>query len=572
MQRTERWFSSYATVLAKRDVRLLFSGLIVSASGSWAYNVGLLAFVYGRTHSLAWVGAAGFVRFVPALLLSAYAGVVAERLERVRLMVSADVLCAIWQAGLAVVALSHGPVAVALCFSALTSSTAVVYSPSVSATIPNLVDEADLVAANALNATIENLTIISGPAIGALLLLAGSPTVVFIANAVSFAISALLVSRIKHRTRPVDVTQDGSAGIMSQLAVGVRTILSLPAARTLVAFSALVSFVYGTDTVLFVGVATHKLGTGATGFGYLLAGLGIGGVVMAPLVDKLSARPRLAIIIIAGVAGYTLPTALLTIVHSPALAVLIQILRGGSTLVVDVLAITALQRSVPKDQLARVFGVFFAFVLAAITLGTVLTPVVARALGLDGALLTMAIAPFLLGLFGLPSLLAIDRRTAESTMRLAPRIAILEQLGIFATATRPLLERLASTSEDRDFESGDSIIVEGEDANYLYVLLEGEVDVSASGEVGGSPRHIRTMVGPTYFGEIGILRHVPRTASVTALTPCKCTLIDGAALLDALNTSPASMALTQLASSRLAVTHPSLQTAEDAEPVAAGKL
>ena len=166
MRRIKRWFSSYATVLAKRDVRLLFSGLIVSASGSWAYNVGLLAFVYGRTHSLAWVGAAGFVRFVPALLLSAYAGVVAERLERVRLMVSADLLCAVWQAGLAVVALSHGPVALALCFSALTASTAVVYSPSVSATIPNLVGEADLVAANALNATIENLTIILARRLG----------------------------------------------------------------------------------------------------------------------------------------------------------------------------------------------------------------------------------------------------------------------------------------------------------------------------------------------------------------------------------------------------------------------
>jgi CRP-like cAMP-binding protein/predicted MFS family arabinose efflux permease len=572
MRRVKSWFTSYANVLTKRDVRLLFIGQIVSASGSWAYNVGLLAFVYGRTHSLAWVGAAGFVRFVPSLLLSAYSGVVAERLERVRLMVGADLLCTLWQVGLVAVALAHGPVALALCFSALTSASGVVYSPSVTATIPDLVDEADLVAANALNATIQNLTIISGPAIGALLLLAGSPTVVFIANAASFALSALLVSRIKHRTPPVDVTEGGTVGILSQMAVGVRTIVSLPAARTLVAFSVLVSFVYGTDTVLFVGVAAHKLGTGTTGFGYLLGGLGIGGVLMAPAVDKLSARPRLALIILTGVAGYTVPTALLTIVHNPELAVVIEVVRGGSTLVVDVLAITALQRSVPKEQLARVFGVFFAFVLAAITLGTVLTPAVTSGFGLDGGLLTMAVAPFALALFGLPALLAIDRRTLEATTALAPRIAILEQLGIFAAATRPLLERLASTSEDRNFSAGDRIIEEGENADYLYVLLEGQVDVSASGEAGGAPQHIRTMVGPTYFGEIGILRHVPRTANVTALTPCQCTLIDGAALLDALNTSPASTSLMQLASSRLAVTHPSLHTAEDVETTPVGTV
>lgn len=558
MRRAKSWFASYGNVLTTRDVRLLFIGQIVSASGSWAYNVGLVAFVYERTHSLAWVGAAGFVRFVPSLLLSAYSGVVAERLERVRLMVGADLLCTLWQAGLVVVAIAHGPVAVALCFSALTSATGTVYSPSVTATIPDLVDEDDLVAANALNATIQNLTIISGPAIGALLLLAGSPTIVFIANAASFAGSALLVSRIKHRTPPVDVTEGGTVGILSQMAVGVKTIVSLPAARTLVAFSVLVSFVYGTDTVLFVGVAAHKLGTGTTGFAYLLGGLGIGGVLMAPAVDKLSARPRLALIILAGVAGYTVPTALLTIVHSPELAVVIEIVRGGSTLVVDVLAITALQRAVPRDQLARVFGVFFAFVLAAITLGTVLTPAVTSGFGLDGGLLTMAFAPFLLALLGLPALLTIDRRTLEATTALAPRIAILEQLGIFATATRPLLERLASTSEDRDFKAGDKIIVEGQNADYLYVLLEGQVEVTASGEAGGPPHHIRTMVAPTYFGEIGILRHVPRTANVTAVTACRCTLLDGAALLDALNSSPASTSLMQLASSRLAVTHPSL--------------
>lgn len=570
MRPLKSWFASYANVLGKRDVRLLFTSQLVSASGSWAYNVGLLAFVYARTHSLAWVGAAGFVRFVPSLLLSAYSGVVAERLERIRLMVNVNWLCTLWQAGLVAVAVAHGPVALALCFSALTSATAVVYNPSVSATIPNLVDEDDLVAANALNATIDNLTIISGPAIGALLLLAGSPTVVFIANAVSFAAAALLVGQIKHRTPPVDVTEGGTAGVVSQMAVGVKTIISLPAARTLVAFSVLVSFVYGTDTVLFVGVATHKLGTGTTGFGYLLAGLGIGGVLMAPAVDKLSGRPHLALIILGGVAGYTVPTALLTIVHNPELAVLIEILRGGSTLVVDVLAITALQRSVPQDQLARVFGVFFAFVLAAITLGTVLTPAITGAFGLNAGLLTMAFAPFALGLLGLPALIAIDHRTVEATTLLAPRVAILEQLGIFATASRPLLERLASVSEDRDFNAGDRIIEEGEQANYLYVLLEGEVDVTASGEVGGAPRHIRTMQAPTYFGEIGILRHVPRTASITALTPCRCTLIDGAALLEALSTSPGSVSLNQLASSRLAVTHPSLRPQEDSEPTAVG--
>ena len=172
------------------------------------------------------------------------------------------------------------------------------------------------------------------------------------------------------------MTEGGSAGPLAQMLVGVRTIARLSAARTLVAYSVLVSFVYGTDTVLFVGVSAHRLGTGARGFGYLLAGLGVGGVLAAGAVNRLAGSRRLGTIILLGALGYTLPTALLAVIHSPVAGVRrSRSVRGSSTLVVDVLAITALQRAVASDQLARVFGVFFAFVLGAIALGTVLTPV-----------------------------------------------------------------------------------------------------------------------------------------------------------------------------------------------------
>ena len=135
----------------------------------------------------------------------------------------------------------------------------------------------------------------------------------------------------------------------------------------------------------------------------------------------------------------------MTVIHSPVLAFAVEVFRGGSTLVVDVLAVTALQRAVPSDQLARVFGVFFAFVIGAIALGTLLTPVVVSALGLNGGLLTMAIGPTVLGLLGYPALLAIDRQSGATADALAPRVAVLEKLGIFATAStagaRALLAR-----------------------------------------------------------------------------------------------------------------------------------
>src|SRR4051794_5903640 len=113
--------TGYRSALRHRDLRLLFGGLVISATGSWAYNVALLAYVYDRTHSLGWVGAAGLARFLPQLLLSPYGGVLAERFERVRLMVRSDVLCVACQAAMAAVAAASGPPTLVIALGALTA-------------------------------------------------------------------------------------------------------------------------------------------------------------------------------------------------------------------------------------------------------------------------------------------------------------------------------------------------------------------------------------------------------------------------------------------------------------------
>jgi MFS family permease len=548
------WLAPYRSALAKRDARFLFGGLLISATGSWAYNVALLAFVYDRTHSLGWVGAAGLARFLPQLVLSVYGGVIAERTERIRLMVGSDLLCVVWQAALALVAAASGPPALALVFAALTSMAAVVYQPATAATIPSIVDEDDLVAANALNGMIDQLVVIAGPAVGAILLVLGSASTVFAVNAASFALSALIVSRIRTRSRPVDVTEGGSAGPLRQMTVGVRTIMGLSAAQTLVAYSGLVTFLYGADTVLFVGVSQHRLGTGAQGFGYLLAGLGVGGVLGAGLVNQAAGSRRLGVIILAGTLGYSLPIALLAVIHAPALAFLVQVFRGGATLVVDVLAITALQRAVTRDQLARVFGVFWAFLLAALTLGSVLTPAVVRVLGLDGGLLVMALAPAALAAAGYPALRAIDRETAKRALELEPKVALLEHLEIFAKARRPVLERLAAAATEVRLSRGSTIIRQGDVADALYVLADGKVEVTTCGD--GPPQTLAVLAAPIYFGEIGVLDRIPRTATVVALTECSCGRIDGETLREALVISPPSSSLITTAQGRLAATQP----------------
>lgn len=534
--------------LKHRDLRLMFGGLVVSAAGSWAYNVALIVYAFRETHSAAWVAAATIGRFIPTLLTQSYAGVIAERYERVKVMVTADLLCTVWMSTVAVLASFHAPVLAVIVFAGLTSVTASVYPPAVTAMIPQVAGEEDLAAANALNGTVDNLAVIAGPAIGALLLVIGPPPVAFAINAATFLFSAALVSRMKARSEPTDTSEEGNA--FTQVIHGFTAITTNTTAAILVGFSVLASFIYGTDTVALVYVSDNKLGTGANGYGYLLAALGIGGVLAALFVDRLASSPHLGLIIVIGMAVYCLPTALLVGTHSPAVASVIEGVRGGGTLVVDVLAVTLLQRSLPKDMIARVFGAFFTLVLAAICLGSLVASQLMAHTPLDVALLLLAIVVPVACVACWPYLNRMDKQAVGRLAELRPRITMLEALDIFSAAKRPTLERLAAALEPVDVPTGRNIVTEGDTADALWVVVSGEVAVTAKSQL------IRTMGPRSYFGEIGLLEQIPRTATVTALEPTKLLRLPGQEFLDALTSSRATSSLLEGARTRLARTNP----------------
>src|SRR4051812_2946307 len=465
---------AYRRALGVRDLRLLLGALTVSAIGGWAYNVALVVVVFERTHSASWVAAASLGRFVPALLFSPYAGVIAERFERRRVMITCDLLCAAYMVGMAATAAAKGPVPLIIGFAALTSMTAICYPSASAAMIPQVVGERDLAAANALNAGIDNLSVLVGPALGGVLLIWFEPPVVILVNVASFVVSALLVMRLHARSVPSDVTRDG--GPLGQVIAGIKAITTSSTAVILVGFSVLASFLYGTDTVLFVVVSEHKLGTGPNGFGYLLAALGVGGLLATVLVNRLSASRHLGLVIAISMIVYCAPTALLTVVHSPEIAFGIQVVRGAGTLIVDTLALTALQRSLPSNMIARVFGVFWALVLGAINIGVLVTPFLLNAVGLDATLLLIGLVIPVVVVVTYPKLAVLDRSTRDEVADLQPRIIALEGLGIFAAAPRTALEQMARTSTEVVFgDKGTAIVTEGEPADALYVLLDGDV-------------------------------------------------------------------------------------------------
>jgi MFS family permease len=167
--------------------RRLLASLAVSQAGAWLYNLALLAFVYERTHSSTWLAITTAARVLPVVVFGPLGGVVADRYDRRRLMLASDGVRFVLMLALAGVAAAGLPVALAPIVAALSTAAASVYIPCVAATTPRLVDDADLPAANTARSAIQQICIVAGPGLGALLLLLGPPSLAFAINGATFA-------------------------------------------------------------------------------------------------------------------------------------------------------------------------------------------------------------------------------------------------------------------------------------------------------------------------------------------------------------------------------------------------
>src|ERR1700761_5160537 len=287
---------SYRAALRHRDFATMLTAFLIDQIGSWAYNVVLIVWVYDRTGSTAWIAATTAAGWIPRILCSPYAGVLADRFERTRTLLVSALLGLVLMAGVALVMATGGPVAVVLNPAAAAVGT--VYLPASGALISETVGADDLAAANGLFGMLENLVVIVGPAVGGLLLLLGRPVAGILFNLATFAVAAGLISRLRGRS-PGTAGADGER-LAAQVAAGMAALRGHARARTLVAFCALGTAVYGASTVLYVPMS-ERFGTGADGYSYLLTAAAIGGVLGAAVASKLSAARRLPVIIFGGI-------------------------------------------------------------------------------------------------------------------------------------------------------------------------------------------------------------------------------------------------------------------------------
>jgi MFS family permease len=201
----------------------------------------------------------------------------------------------------------------------------------------------------------------------------------------------------------------------------------------------------------------------------------------------------------------------------------------GNTLV-DVAGFTMLQRIAPDEVLARVFGVVETVFYLAIGVGSLLAPLLVETAGVRWALVVV-------GLFLPVVVVLLARRIVDIDAEAIVPLHELELLGLvpmFAPLPELALERVARQLVPVEAEAGSEIIRQGDEGDRFYVIDEGEVDVVADG------RQIASLGRGGGFGEIALLRDVPRTATVTARTPVKLYALERDAFLAAVTGHSAS--------------------------------
>jgi len=504
--RLRRSFAGFAAVAANRGLRrvvLAYAGFNV---GEWATWIAVLVFAYERGGA----GEAGIVAFaqlVPATLVGPLAAGLGDRFPRERVLLFSYAAQATAMAATAAALLAGAPPPLVYALAAVTTSAVTLTRPAHGATLPALaMTPSELTSANAASGTVQNVAILAAPLVAGILYEVGGAGSVFVLTATGCLLSALLVAGV----RTADEADEGEPErVVATIVGGVSTLRRLSGPRTVVAMLAAASVIEGALDVLIVVLALDLLAIGESGVGLLSSAVGAGGLLGATAAFALVGRRALGLPLGAGLAIWGIPMVVIGIAPLFAVALALLVVAGAGRSVADMAGRTLLQRVTPDRSLARVFGVLEGVHTGMLAIGSIAVPAF---IGLTGP----REAFVLLGLW-MPIVVVLGwralRRAEAAAVVHVRELEVLRGIPIFAPLAPPALERLSANLSRRLVDAGDWIIRQGEPGDRYYVVDEGEAAVYVD------DRLVRTQGAGEGFGEIALIRDVPRTASIRARTP-----------------------------------------------------
>ena len=481
-----------------RRVELAWGAAI---GAEWAHFVALGVFAYERGGAAA-VGVAGLVRLLPAAAVAPFAASLGDRFRRERFLLAMTLVGSGALAASAAAAFAAEPVLVFV-FAAVVGISSTLIRPALQALLPSLArTPEELIAANAATSTVESVGTLAGPLLAGVLVSFADVGVVFIGSAGMLLAATALLARVRVEGRiSLPAAEDQTARRL--IGGGFEAIALAPRARLLVGLGVAQCFVRGCLNVLIVVAVFDVLHGNGAQVGYLTAAIGVGGLLGALGAMTLGAR-RLALPFGLALVFWGLPITLIAPRPYFAAAAVLLAIVGAANSVEDVALFTLLQRSVPDDTLTRVLGIFWGLAMGGVAIGSIAAPVIVKAVGPRPAFVVVGSILPLLTLATYRRLVEIDRTTAP-----APELDLINRVPMFAPLSIAMKERVAANLVPVPLSADELIIRAGDAGDRFYIVSAGELDIDAGGA------HTAAHYGD-YFGEIALLRDVPRTATVKA--------------------------------------------------------
>ncbi len=496
--------------------------------GVW---ITLLVFAYGHggpSASLLMV----LVQLIPCIALGPFLGALADRRRPSRLLCLGYGLQALSMGAVAVAIGLGAPAVVVFVLAPLTSMSLTVTRPPQAALLPAIVRTPDeLTAANVMTGWTDAAAALFGPAVAGILLAWRGPGLAVAAMAGMTVISAVLVMRlvgpaaaISSAVVPQDEESDGGKdvgtvgliagigrafasvrkGAGSNLLVTVRN----PQIRVLLILHTFYFVLIGALDLLCVVLAVDYLHMGPGGPGFLNAALGGGALIAGFVTAFLVGRRHLANALTITLSIAVLALALIGAIPRVAPAILLIGTVGLAGAVFDVTGRTLLQRSAPSDAIAGSFSILEALMDTGLALGAVLVRVAIAIGGLKAALFAPAAVAVLLIAWLWRRIQKIDASATVPQVE----IQLLRRISIFAALPAPSLEGIARDLRPLTVSQGTVVIKEGDRGDRYFAVGEGELAISRHSQL------LKVVSRGDGFGEIALIRDVPRQATVIAAT------------------------------------------------------
>ena len=529
--------TALGAVLRNKQLRRLHAAWLMTSLGTWGGALALSLYAFDRGGA-AGAGLMALLRALPGAATAPLLAALVDRVSRRSVMLGSSVLRAAVMVAIAGAVWRDAGLGVIYALVVVLALVGPAFRPAFVALVPRFArTPTELTSANVAASAVHNAGFLLGSLGAGVLVAATSAEVALAALGVSLALAALPLLALEHD--PAPEAEPGERPF-AEIAAGFRTVATDGPLRSVVSLGAVLYFVDGALDVLVVVAAIGLLDEGASGAGVLTAAWGVGCVAGGAAVLVLLSRARLTRGVGLGAIVFGTALAAVGVVSSLPLAVVALAVFGVGYTLVEVAQATLLQRAAPDHLLGRIAGVTETCQVTALALGSLCAGLAAEELGGETALIGLgagaAVAVLLLGarVMSLDSSTPIDEYAYE----------LLRAHPIFAPLSVAQTERIAVALEKVAAPGGDNLITAGEASDRFYLVAEGELEIFVDGD-------LRRVCGPgDGIGEIGLVRDVPRTATVRPLHDAVLLALDRATFLEVVTQGRPDRAAHRIAEAR----------------------